>query len=95
MSLEKCRLHSEQVDTPADLFKPYMQQNGNRKGLGLGLTIAQRAIALNQGTIEARNLPGKGCIFKITMPNKISLDKKTGPKDLAEKPQLESSAPPA
>ena len=55
-------------DATAELFKPYVQQNGNRKGLGLGLTIAQRAIVLNQGMIEARNLPGKGCIFKITLP---------------------------
>jgi signal transduction histidine kinase len=53
-----------------DLFKPYEQQHENRKGLGLGLTIAQRAIVLNKGTIEVRDLPGKGCVFKITLPAK-------------------------
>jgi hypothetical protein len=51
-----------------DLFKPFEQQNENREGLGLGLTIAQRAIALNQGTIKVQNLKGKGCVFTITLP---------------------------
>lgn len=54
-----------------DLFKPFEQQNENRKGLGLGLTIAQRAVLLNGGTIEVQNLPGQGCIFRITLPQKI------------------------
>lgn len=51
-----------------DLFKPFEQQNKDRKGLGLGLTITQRAVVLNHGTINVRNLPGQGCIFKITLP---------------------------
>lgn len=50
------------------LFKPFEQQHDDRSGLGLGLTIAQKAIKLNYGTIEARNLPEKGCVFKITLP---------------------------
>jgi signal transduction histidine kinase len=52
-----------------DLFKPFEQQNGDRNGLGLGLTIAQRAILLNHGTINVRNLPGKGCVFHVTLPS--------------------------
>jgi len=55
-----------------ELFKPFEQQNRNRKGLGLGLTIAQRAVSLNHGTLKAENLPGKGCIFRITLPKKSS-----------------------
>ena len=58
-------LLSDNVD---DLFKPFVKKNENRSGLGLGLTIAQRAVALIRGKIEARNLPGKGCIFKVTLP---------------------------
>ena len=56
------------TDRNVDLFKPFVQQNENRKGLGLGLTIAQRAVLLNHGTIDVSNIPGKGCIFKITLP---------------------------
>jgi signal transduction histidine kinase len=51
-----------------DLFQAFKQKHENKSGLGLGLTIAERAIKLNHGTIEARNLPGKGCIFTITLP---------------------------
>lgn len=53
---------------PSDLFKPFEQQHKNREGLGLGLTIAHRAIALNDGTIDVKNLPGHGCIFRISLP---------------------------
>lgn len=56
----------------SELFKPFEQQHKNQKGLGLGLTIAQKAINLNNGTISVRNLPGKGCIFTITLPKKFS-----------------------
>jgi signal transduction histidine kinase len=59
------------TDETVDLFKPFEQQNENRKGLGLGLTIAQRAIVLSNGTIGVKNLPKKGCIFKISLPNKV------------------------
>jgi len=55
-------------NTTVDLFKPFEQQNENREGLGLGLTIARRAITLNHGTIDVQNLPNKGCIFRITLP---------------------------
>ena len=54
--------------TPSDLFKPFEQHNHDRDGLGLGLTIAQRAIELHDGTIDVENLPGDGCIFRITLP---------------------------
>jgi signal transduction histidine kinase len=51
-----------------ELFEAFGQRHENREGLGLGLTIAQRAIALNHGTIEVHNLEEKGCIFKIILP---------------------------
>jgi len=55
--------------TPNDLFKPFEQHDKNRGGMGLGLAIAQRAIGLNDGTIDVRNLPGKGCVFSIRLPS--------------------------
>ena len=60
--------------TPNDLFKPFEQQGKNRNGLGLGLPIAQRAIALNNGTIDVRNLPGRGCVFRICLPRTDKLE---------------------
>ena len=61
-------------DAATELFEPYVQRNENRTGLGLGLTIAQRAISLNHGTIQTRNLPGKGCIFVVTFPQKATIE---------------------
>jgi signal transduction histidine kinase len=58
--------------TPTDLFKAFEQQHKDRNGIGLGLTIAQRAITLNHGTIDVENLPGRGCIFRIKLPNASS-----------------------
>jgi signal transduction histidine kinase len=57
------------TDTTEILFKAFAQKNENRDGLGLGLTIAQRAIELNHGTLQVQNLPGKGCVFRISLPN--------------------------
>jgi signal transduction histidine kinase len=56
------------TNTEKGLFIPFEQNSENRKGLGLGLNIARRAITLNRGTLECQNLPGKGCIFRITLP---------------------------
>jgi signal transduction histidine kinase len=56
-----------------DFFKAFEQQHVDRKGLGLGLTIAQRAIVLNKGTIGVRDIPGQGCVFKITLPKSAGL----------------------
>jgi hypothetical protein len=55
-------------DTAIDLFKPFEQQNENKTGLGLGLTIAQKAVDLIHGKIEVRNIPNTGCVFKLTLP---------------------------
>jgi len=61
-----------QSATPEDLFKAFEQQHENREGIGLGLTIAHRAIALNHGSVEVENFPGRGCIFRIRLPNASS-----------------------
>lgn len=59
-----------QVDKISSLFKPFTQENEDRSGLGLGLTITQRAVHLSQGTIQVRNHPGRGCTFVIDIPQK-------------------------
>lgn len=52
------------------LFQPFTQKSADRTGLGLGLTISREAVARNGGTISVRNLPGRGCIFSITLPRR-------------------------
>jgi signal transduction histidine kinase len=54
------------------LFEPYVQENEDRSGLGLGLAIAKKAIHLSQGTISVQNKPGLGCIFIINIPQKVT-----------------------
>jgi signal transduction histidine kinase len=54
------------------LFEPYSQNNPDKSGIGLGLTIARRAIELCNGVLSARSIPNRGCIFKIELPQHIS-----------------------
>lgn len=63
-------------DKLESIFKPFEQQSSNRSGLGLGLTIALRAINLNHGSVGVENFPGRGCVFKITLPLEMAA---TGP----------------
>jgi signal transduction histidine kinase len=52
-----------------DLFKVFGDRRGSdRSGLGLGLSIARKAVRGHGGEIVVRNLPGKGCIFVIEVP---------------------------
>jgi signal transduction histidine kinase len=60
-----------QMDKISDLFKPFVQENADRSGLGLGLSITQRAVHLSQGIIKVKNNPGSGCTFIIELPQKI------------------------
>lgn len=51
-----------------DLFRAFEQRNGDRTGLGLGLTISRRCIEENGGQLQVRNVPGTGCIFTVDLP---------------------------
>jgi signal transduction histidine kinase len=52
-----------------DLFQPFGERRAtDRTGLGLGLSIARRAVRAQGGDIEVRNTPGKGCSFIIEVP---------------------------
>ena len=48
-----------------ELFRPFERRGANKTGLGLGLTISRRAVAIGGGEIRVRDLPGKGCVFTI------------------------------
>jgi len=53
-----------------ELFLPFTQANVDRSGLGLGLSIARKAVHANGGEISVRNVPGTGCVFTIDLPRK-------------------------
>ncbi len=55
-----------------DLFVPFKQSGRDKSGLGLGLAICRRSVEANQGTVSARNMPGSGSIFSITLPRYLS-----------------------
>jgi signal transduction histidine kinase len=50
------------------LFEPFYKSSTDRRGVGLGLAIARRAVEAHGGTLEVRNLPGIGCAFSILLP---------------------------
>ena len=54
--------------TAESMFRPFTQQHADRSGLGLGLTIARRAVETIGGTLSVRNLPGVGCVFTVALP---------------------------
>ena len=56
-------------DSKGDPFAPFGEQRGaDRTGLGLGLSIAQKAVRAHGGDIHIRNMPGRGCVFSIEVP---------------------------
>ena len=55
-----------------NLFRPVYRLDASRErqtgGVGLGLTIAERAVKLHGGTIRARNAEGGGLLVEISLP---------------------------
>ena len=53
-------------------FKAFGERRGtDRSGLGLGLSIARRAVRSHGGDIRIENMPGTGCVFIIDLPLEI------------------------
>ena len=56
-------------DSAEDPFKAFAdRRRSDRTGLGLGLSIARKAVRMQGGEIHFRNLPGQGCVFVIEVP---------------------------
>lgn len=51
-----------------ELFAPYSQRGDDRSGVGLGLPISLKAARANGGEITVQDLPGKGCVFTLSLP---------------------------
>jgi signal transduction histidine kinase len=52
----------------ATLLRPLSAEGSERSGLGLDLELIRRGIEDLGGTIQARDLPGKGCVFALELP---------------------------
>ncbi len=61
-----------------------------QKGSGLGLPICKKLIELHQGKINVRSTVGKGSVFEIELPYKIS--EGSDAIDTAEKQELQTDA---
>jgi signal transduction histidine kinase len=56
-------------ETKGDMFQVFGDRRSrDRSGLGLGLSIARKAMRVHGGDIHVRNMPGQGCIFVIELP---------------------------
>ncbi|AKJ07533.1 Sensory box histidine kinase/response regulator [Archangium gephyra] len=51
-----------------ELFRPFEQRSSDRSGLGLGLAISLQSVEANGGELSVHDLPGKGCVFTISLP---------------------------
>ena len=52
------------------MFEPFVQGAWVASGAGLGLSICRRAVEASDGVLSVRNLPGKGCVFTISLPRR-------------------------
>lgn len=55
-----------------ELFQPFIQKGEDKTGLGLGLTISRQAVARIGGKLDVRDLPGRGCVFSVSLPKQVS-----------------------
>jgi len=50
------------------LFRPFIQSDTDKQGLGLGLSISRRSVEANDGVLSVQDVPGTGCVFTIDLP---------------------------
>ncbi|MFZ3119430.1 MAG: HAMP domain-containing sensor histidine kinase [Variovorax sp.] len=50
------------------MFEPFQQGFNDKRGLGLGLSIARRSVEADRGRLTVQDIPGKGCVFTMSLP---------------------------
>lgn len=71
-------VRDEGIGIPEDeierIFEPFVRGRDadSIQGTGLGLSIVKKAVELLQGSIHVESRPGKGSIFKVTIPRQIA-----------------------
>ncbi len=57
------------------MFDPFTQNNADKSGVGLGLSIARRSVEANGGILSVRDIPGTGCVFTINLHRHTNLER--------------------
>lgn len=50
------------------MFLPFVHGGTDTTGLGLGLALSRKSVALFGGTLSAKDVPGTGCVFTVELP---------------------------
>ncbi|MQM32262.1 MAG: hypothetical protein CRU78_17850 [Candidatus Accumulibacter phosphatis] len=50
------------------IFDPFFTTKATGKGSGLGLSLADNIVRRHGGRLETRSKPGKGSVFRVTLP---------------------------
>ena len=69
---------------PEDLpriFEPFYTTKKEGKGVGLGLSMVYGIIREHEGSVEVESEPGKGSLFKLTLPAGVEAVQKTEGED--------------
>jgi signal transduction histidine kinase len=53
------------------MFSPFTQRSKDRSGVGLGLSIARQSVEADGGSLNVRDVPGKGCVFTMSLPRRL------------------------
>jgi signal transduction histidine kinase len=67
------------------VFDPFFTTKDVGKGTGMGLSISHGIISRHGGTIEVNSSPGKGSVFKISLPASPDTDEDSNFEEDTEK----------